>query len=149
MSLPRGARREWIVVLRTEPDPGDPDAVPDPIAPAETSWGRVVRVDVAGPDAEHPGEVLRTIGELQPVKLRGGSGEVVTVTSDGPAISTHVAFTDVLDIRTGDTLRTAPLADIDTDDGLRYNVQRISRIGKGRRLEHLEVYCELVTRGVP
>ena len=126
MSLPLTARIVTIVVMR--PGPTDPPAVDE--------WNRPTRaVDGAG----DPPEVLRTIGDLQPI--RRPSFERPQSEGGGVSSGDHIAFTDVVDIRTADTLR------LDPDDGLRYNVTGIPRPGIRRRLDHLESRCELVTSG--
>ncbi len=125
MTLPASARRVTIVVLR--PTLEDPPEVDD--------WNRPVRVD----DAGDPPEVLRTIGDLQPAPR--GDREGVQSQGGGVVVATHIAFTDVVDIRNADTLRIEP------DDGLRYDVLGVNRPGIGRRLDHLEVRAVLVTSG--
>jgi hypothetical protein len=131
-----------IIVMRSNvPD----DALRD-------DWNRPIRSE---PYGEDPPEVLRTIGDLQPARVRGGTGEQMTAHGAGPALSSHIGFTDVLDIRTGDVLRTLPLGEYteeqeaELDDGMRYSVVNVDRPGVNRRLDHLEVGCDRVTRGVP
>jgi hypothetical protein len=130
-----------IVVMR--------DHVPNPAL--RDDWNRPIR---SVPTGDDPPEHLRTIGDLQPRAVRGGTGEQPASHGAGTAFGSYVAFTDVVDILTGDTLRTLPKgiaaeAEAAADDGLRYNVVRVDRPGVGRHLDHLEVGCDLVTSGVP
>ncbi len=125
MSLPITARVVTIVVMR-----------PTRIDSEVDDWNRPVS---QGDDSDPP-EVLRTIGDLQPVRRVGS--ERPSTREGSVTTSSHIAFTDVVDARTGDQLR------LDPDDGLRYNIIEVSRPGIGRRLDHLELHLILVTSGV-
>lgn len=124
MSLPAIARRVDLVATRVLPGSGPQD-----------DWGRTPRAA--------PVTVASWRGEVQPRKARGGAGEVQTADGQGPAVGDHIVFADVIDILTGDIIHTVP------DDGLRYRVERVDRIGRGHRLDHLEIGANLVTAAIP
>jgi len=126
MTLPSIAQRIDLVALRTTPlDPPELDG-----------WGR-----------EKPGEpvvVASWKGDLQPRKVRGGSGEVLTSHGGGPAVSEYIVLAPFdLEILTSDVIRREP------DDGLRYRISRVDPVGEGLRLAHLEISVDLVTSGAP
>lgn len=125
MSLNALARRISLVALRSSPlDP-----------PEEDEWGRKKR---------GPLEVVASWrGDIQPRRVRGGTGEVVQADNAGTVLEDLIVFADVLDIRQGDVIRR------EVDDGHRYQVNRIDHIGEGVRLEHLEVGVDHVYPGVP
>lgn len=126
MTLPRIAQRIDLVALRVVPlDPPELDG-----------WGR----EKPAP----PQAVATWRGDLQPRKVRGGSGEVLTSTGQGAAISEYIVLAPMgVDVATGDVIRREP------DDELRYSVSRVDPVGEGLRLAHLEISADLVTTGVP
>jgi len=124
MTLPRIAQRIDLVATRVLE------------SNTEDAWGRKV------PAA--PVTVAAWRGDLQPRKVRGGSGEILTSTGQGAALSEYIVLAPLgLGILTGDVIQRA------TDDGLRYQVNRVDPIGEGLRLAHAEIACDLVTSGVP
>jgi hypothetical protein len=144
VTLPAGSRRVWLLAIREMP-----------VTPTVTDpEGRPTR-------AEHI--VAAWHGDLQSVRSRGGEGQVVQPNSGGPVIATHLAFADVLDIAEADAIATGRLTGaigatvedlvsagaVTFDDELRYQVDRVARPGPNSRLDHLEVYCHLVTSAIP
>ena len=147
MTLPRLARRVPLLALRDMP------VVPTVV----DNEGRPTR-------ATHV--VAAWTGDLQPVRARGGSGQMIQPNESGPVISTMLAFADVLDIVEADTIVKGSIdelagatlgmtiaelgarvtfaeGDLD-EDVVRYNVDAVHRPGIGTRLDHLEVYCHVV-----
>lgn len=147
MTLPRLARRVSLLCIRHMP-----------VTPTqENDEGRPLRADHV---------VAAWRGDLQSVRTRGGEGQVIQSNQGGAVIADSIAFADVLDIAeadyiargsidlalgdVGDTVEDLIAAGAITfADELRYEVDRVSRPGPGMRLDHLEVYCHLVTASIP
>lgn len=160
MTLPRLARRVPLLCIRNMP-----------VVPTQANAeGRPVRADHV---------VAAWTGDIQPVRTRGESGQVIQTNEAGAVVATTIVFADVLDIAEADfivlgTLATVevtpgdpigelgdPVADLLTsgalvltegatlDDVRHYPVDRVDRPGIGMRLDHLEVYCHLVTSPIP